>query len=450
MNAPAKTAHEPLFHVVKRDTLPLSKALLIRAAAIVFALLFVSVLSVFLIKANPIEFIGTLFEGTFGTARRLWKFAKDSAVLLCIALAITPAFRMKFWNIGAEGQTLVGALAAVAVAYYGGSTIPNGILLLLMFIAAVLAGAIWGGIPAVFKAKWNTNETLFTLMMNYVASGLVAYFLLLWTPSGSSVLGELPFGHIPMLSIPKGAVFLTILIGISCIVTAITVVKKLRSHSLNKEVRFSKKPIAFVKNNLSSFKKLLPVIGVCAFQCFITLRLYKLVTVPAVFEHEYLLLILAVLLLTVLVYIYLQYTKQGYEISVVGESENTARYIGIGVGKVIIRTMIVSGAICGIAGFLIVGALDHSVTPETVGGMGFTAIMVSWLAKFNPLIMIGTSALITFLEQGASQITTNFNIDSAFPDMMIGIVLFFIIGCEFFISYRLKFRESEKKGGSAQ
>lgn len=366
MKTSEKSMREPLFHVVKRDTIPFPKAMLIRVIAVAAALLLVSLLSVFLIKANPIEFLATLFEGTFGTARRIWKFAKDSAVLLCIALAITPAFRMRFWNIGAEGQTLIGALAAVAVVIYFGGTLPNGLLLVLMFIAAVIAGAIWGGLPALFKAKWNTNETLFTLMMNYVASGLVAYFLLLWTPSGSSVLGALSDGH-------------------------------------------------------------MPVVG-----------------------HEYLILILAVLLLTVLVYIYLQYTKQGYEISVVGESENTARYIGIGVGKVIIRTMLVSGAICGLAGFLIVSALDHSVTTDTVGGMGFTAIMVSWLAKFNPLVMIGTAALIKFLEQGAAQITTNFNIDSAFPDMMVGIVLFFIIGCEFFISYRLKFRKAHTKGGDGK
>jgi len=366
MKPTTKSTREPLFHVVKRDTIPLPKAMMIRVAGVVSALLLVSILSIFLIKANPVEFIATLFEGTFGSARRIWKFAKDAAVLLCIALAVTPAFRMRFWNIGAEGQTLIGALAAVAMAIYFGNTLPNGLLLVLMFIASVLAGAIWACIPAIFKAKWNTNETLFTLMMNYAASGLVAYFLLLWTPSGSSVLGALSVGH-------------------------------------------------------------LPVVG-----------------------HEYLLLILSVLILTVLVYIYLQYTKQGYEISVVGESENTARYIGIGVGKVIIRTMLVSGVLCGIAGFLIVSALNHSITADAVGGMGFTAIMVSWLAKFNPLVMIGTSSLIIFLEQGASQITTNFNIDSSFPDMMVGIVLFFIIGCEFFITYTLKFRESHTKGDSGK
>ena len=354
--------HEPPFHVVKRDTMHWSRALLIRVIAVVLALLLCAILSVFMIGANPFDFLETLIDGTLGSERRLWKLAKDSAVLLCIALAITPAFRMKFWNIGAEGQTLIGALATAAVAHYLGGKMPEGVLLVVMLVAAILAGAIWGVIPAIFKAKWNTNETLFTLMMNYVSTGLVAYFLVVWTPSGSSVLGELPNGHLPS------------------------------------------------------------------------------------FFHDYLVLIIITLVLTALVYIYLHYTKHGYEISVVGESENTARYIGIGVGKVIIRTMIVSGAICGIAGFLIVSALDHTINTVTVGGMGFTAIMVSWLAKFNPAVMIGSAVFVKFLQQGASQISTTFNIDSSFPDMMVGIVLFFIIGCEFFITYKLKFRETSKKG----
>ncbi len=366
MTANEKQAREPLFHVVKRDQLPLWKSLTIRISACVIAILVCSILSIFLIGANPIEFLSAMFRGAIGTPRNVWKLAKDSAVLLCIALAITPAFRMRFWNIGAEGQVLVGALASVAVVVYLGKDLPNWLLLILMLLASVLAGAIFGGIPAIFKARWGTNETLFTLMMNYIATQLVAFFLMLWTPSGSSVLGELSFGH-------------------------------------------------------------LPAIG-----------------------HEYLLLIVAVLVLTVLAHVYLSYTKQGYEISVVGESENTARYVGISVGKVILRTMLISGAICGLAGFLIVGALDHSVTTETVGGLGFTAIMVSWLAKFNPFVMIGTSAFITFLTRGAEQITTDFDVSSAFPNMMVGIILFFIIGCEFFVSYTLKFRSEHRKEGGTE
>lgn len=363
MNEKSKKFELP-FHIVKRSTIPLYKSMLIRVIAVLSALLLCSLLSVFMIGANPIKFIVTMFEGNFATGNRIWKFVKDSAVLLCIALAITPAFKMHFWNIGAEGQTLIGALASVAMIIYC-KNLPTPILILLMLLASVLIGAIWGGLPAVFKALWGTNETLFTLMMNYVATGLVSYFLLLWTPSGSSVLGSLSEGH-------------------------------------------------------------LPIIG-----------------------HEYLLLILLVIVLTFGVYVYQKHSKHGYEISVVGESENTAKYIGINVKKVIIRTMLISGAICGFAGFLIVGALDHSVAVTSVGGMGFTAIMVSWLAKFNPLIMIGTAAFITFLDQGAAQVTTTFNTDSAFPDMVVGILLFFIIGCEFFIGYSIKKKSREKNKAEA-
>ena len=353
------------FHVVKRSPLPLWKSLLFRVLAVVAALLFCALLSTVMIGANPIKFIATMFQGAFEDKIKLWMFAKDTCVLLCIALAITPAFKMRFWNIGAEGQTLISAFAAYAVIYYCRDIVPEWLLLVLMFIAALLIGAIWGGIPAIFKAIWNTNETLFTLMMNYVASGLAAYFLIVWSQNGTSV---------PRFEVGS-----------------------------------------------------LPIIG-----------------------HENLLLIILVIILTIGMYIYQRYTKHGYEISVVGESENTAKYVGINTKKVIIRTMLISGAICGFAGFLIVGAIDHSVSDTMVGGRGFTAIMVSWLANFNPLIMIGTSAFITFLKLGAGKISLVFDIHSAFPDIVVGIALFFVIGCEFFINYRLKKKATKDTAPSLQ
>lgn len=353
---------EPLMHITKRAYLPTYKSILIRIAAIVIALLFCSIISYVFIDADPIKFCSSLFTGSFATSRKVWKLIKDLAVLLCISLAVTPAFRMKFWNIGAEGQVLVSALAAVACAYYGGGKIAEPVLLIMMFWASVIAGSVWALIPALFKAKWNTNETLFTLMMNYVATYLVAYALIKWTPDGSSSLGELSYGHLPKIG------------------------------------------------------------------------------------HEYLLLIVIVAIITVGLYIYLNYSKHGYEISVVGESQKTACYIGIDVKKVIVRTMIVSGALCGLAGFLIVGALDHSITTETVSGRGFTAIMVSWLAKFDPFVMVATSFLLIFLQQGAAQLSQNFNISPAFPNVIVGIILFFIIGCEFFINYEVHFRKKHKEG----
>lgn len=134
----------------------------------------------------------------------------------------------------------------------------------------------------------------------------------------------------------------------------------------------------------------------------------------------------------------------GYEISVVGESENTARYVGIDVKKVIIRTMILSGAICGIAGLLLVSGTDHTITRDTAAGRGFTAIMVSWLAKFNPLYMVLTSFLIVFLQKGAIEISTTFGLNSSFSDILTGIIIFFIIGSEFFINYTIKVHNSKK------
>ena len=309
--------------------------------------------------------------------RKLWKFFKDLAVLLAIALALTPAFRMRFWNTGAEGQTLVGVLAAIAVNFYLGGkydpqvTTPEWLLLILMLFAALLAGAVWGVIPALFKAKWNTNETLFTLMMNYVATYLVSFCLIKWVPSGSSSLGKLKTGVLPKLAFSADA-------------------------------------------------------GV-----------YK----------DYLLIILIVLLLAGGLYVYLSYSKHGYEISVVGESERTARYVGINVKKVIIRTMILSGLLCGLAGYLIAAGLDQSVTTESVGGKGFTAIMVSWLGQFNPLLMIITSGTVAFLDHGADQISTTFDISGAMPEVVIGTVLFFIIGSEFFIRYEVHFRKKHADNG---
>ncbi len=161
--------------------------------------------------------------------------------------------------------------------------------------------------------------------------------------------------------------------------------------------------------------------------------------------NKYLLNVLIVAVITVLMYVYLKYSKHGYEISVVGESERTARYVGIKVDRVIMRTLLLSGAICGIAGLLLVAGTDHTITTTLAGGRGFTAVMVSWLAKFSPVFMVLTSLLLVFLEKGATEISTSFGLNSSFCDILTGIILFFIIGSEFFISYQLHFRKREGK-----
>ena len=193
-------AREPLFHIVKRSTIPLWKSWMIRIIAILAAFLVCGIITFLLVERNPVDMYVSMFRGSFGSSRKIWKLVKDMAILLCISLAVTPAFRMKFWNIGAEGQVLVGCLATTACLFYLGGKVPDWCLILLMLVTALIAGAAWGVIPALFKAKWKTNETLFTLMMNYVATYLVAFFLLTWTPDGSSTLGRIEgVGMLPVL-----------------------------------------------------------------------------------------------------------------------------------------------------------------------------------------------------------------------------------------------------------
>ena len=359
----------PILHISKRSALHWYQAWGIRAAAIVLALIVCAVVTTALTGENPIGVYKTMFAGAFGTKRKAWILGQNLAILLCVSLAVTPAFKMRFWNVGGEGQILAGGLATAACMILLGDKVPNWLLIVLMVISSIVAGAIWGGIPAICKAKWNTNETLFTLMMNYVATQLVAYFVILW-------------------EVPKGAGKIGII-------------------------------------NQDTQAGWLPQIG----------------------SYKYLLNILIVAALTLVMYFYLKRSKQGYEISVVGESERTARYGGINVGKGIVRTMMISGGLCGFAGLLLVGGTDHTITTTIAGGRGFTAVMVAWLAKFNPLMMVFTSLLLVFLSRGASEITTIYGLNHSFGDILTGIILFFIIGSEFFISYRLSFLKQTKKEG---
>ena len=357
----------PLIHITRRKNISWYHAWLIRIAAIIMALILCGIITMITTGLNPVNVYVTMFDGVFGTSRRVWMLLQNMAILLCISIALAPAFRMRFWNLGGDGQALMGALGAAAIMIILGNKIPNWLLILLMIIAAVAAGALWAVIPAFFRAKWNTNETLFTLMMNYVAVQLVAFFVIVW-------------------EVPKGA---------------------------------GKIGIINQDTNAGWF--------------------------PQIGGSKYLLNVIIVAVLTVAIYVYMKYSKHGYELSVVGESEPTARYVGIKVSKVIIRTMILSGALCGVAGLLLVGGTDHTLTTTLIAGRGFTGVMVAWLAKFNPIFMVLTSFLIVFLQRGASEITTMFGLNQAYGDIITGIILFFIIGCEFFINYQVHFRKSHKE-----
>ena len=373
MSKTNKATNIPFIRVAKRENFPFAKGLTIRVIALIVALILDALLITLLTEISPVDVFKVMIDETFGNLSRFSWALRDIVLLLGIGIALAPAFKMKFWNIGAEGQVLAGALSATIVMYYASPKMGNFAVIVLMCLASIVAGALWGFVPAYFKAKWGTNETLFTLMMNYIAIQLVNCMTELWRGKASAI------------------------------------------GKINPDTRLGWMPK------------------------------FDTEFLPEIFGQTFTINIIVIAVLVFVMYFYLKRSKQGYEISVVGESENTARYAGINVKKVIIRTMIISGAICGLVGFLTVAGKDQTISAETAGGNGFTAIIVAWVAKFNTFTMTGIAFLLILLQRGASGIASQFGLNSYLADIVSGIVLFFILGCEFFINYKLIFRSSKKE-----
>ena len=351
---------EPFLRMSKRESIGMGKAALIYAAALLLSLVVCAGVIFLLVRMNPIDVYKAIFDGALGSKRRIWITVRDLLILLCIAVGLAPAFKMRFWNIGAEGQILMGGLASAALMIDLGDRIPNVLLLLLMFAGSAALGMIWGLIPTFFKAKWKTNETLFTLMLNYVAMQIVTYCIVFWeNPKGSNTVGI-----------------------------------------INQQTRAG--------------------------------------WLPETFGNDYFWNIIIVAALTIFMFVYLKYSKRGYEVAVVGESERTARYAGINVKKVMLRTMALSGAICGLAGFIIVSGSGHTISTSTAGGRGFTAIIVAWMSKFNTFVMVLVAFGLVFMEKGSIQIASQYGLNENASDVLLGIILFFLIGAEFFINYKVE------------
>lgn len=364
---------EPFIRVAKRDDLPLWKNVLIRLTSILIAMAVCGIFIFAVTHSNPASVYRSLVDGAVGTGRRTWNTLRDTMILLSVALAITPAFKMRFWNIGAEGQILVGGIATAGVMRYCGNAMHPFVLFTLIIVCSIVAGMIWSLIPAFFKSKWGTNETLFTLMMNYIAIQLTAFFSIVWeAKKGSGTIG-----------------------------------------TINQKTQAGWISTSFLSNIFGNF--------------------------------NYSINVILILTLTILMFIYLKYTKHGYEIALVGDSENTARYAGVHISTVILRTLALSGAICGFTGFLLVSGSSHTISTNTAGGRGFTAIVVSWLAKFNPFVMILISFFLVFMGNGSTQIASEFQLNESASEVITGILLFFILGSEFFVRYRLIFGSHSKE-----
>ena len=364
MSKSKKSFTFPLY-IVKKSGLSKKKYWLIRAGGILFAFLVAGITCTILKPGSFGTFYSEMVRGCFDFSdfSSVIDLLVTFSILLLIAISLTPAFKMRFWNIGAEGQILVGCLASAAIARFAPRTWPNIIILFFCLICSMLFSAIWSVIPAIFKAFFNTNETLFTLMLNYIATILSALAISVWIKNGSQSFGVLSQG-----------IF------------------------------------------------------------------------PDIFDNSGTLVIVVAAIIFVGMYFYIKKGKHGYEVSVVGESVETAKYIGINVKKVIIRTMITTGALCGVIGFMIVCGVHQSFNETIVGGKGFTGVLIAWLGHFDPFEIMLFSFLSAVFEQGTTTAASAINMSSKqFSSICTGMFFFIIIACEFFSNYEIRIHHKEKK-----
>ncbi len=351
-----------MMKISKRAEMPKRQETVIRAIAILFSLICAG-LVIMILGYNPLQVFKEIVLGAVGTEMRIQQTIIKAIPLVITSLGILVAFKMKFWNIGGEGQIMMGAFGASLVALFG-PAMPAPLELLVMAVAAIVCGGIWAFVPAYFKAKFGTNETIFTLMMNYIAIKWVTY------------LQYGPWKDPESKGFPKIADF---------------------------------EPNAVL---------------------------------PAVFGIHIGWII--ALVLVVLVYIFINHTKKGFEITVVGESIETARYAGMNIKSIIITSMLISGGLCGLTGMIQASAIEKTLTSALSGGYGFTAIITTWLGRLSaPLILVVCIAFAILL-QGGSYIQIALTIPSSVADMIQGIILFFVLGSEFFLQYKLSFNHKLK------
>ncbi len=351
-----------MFRIVKKPELSPLKSVLAQIAAIVAALIFAGII-ISIIGYNPFEFFSKLIAGAVGTKYKITETVKIAIPLVILSLGTLIAFKMKFWNIGAEGQLCMGAFAASFFALFF-PDLPSYILLPLMFIAGFVFGGLWAFIPAFLKVRFGTNETLVTLMLNYIALNWISYLQNgPWRADGLT---------------PKIAMF-------------------------------------------SSNGQLPKVFGV------------------------HIGWIIA-LVFVVLVYILISRTKFGYEISVLGESAATAKYAGINVKKVTILAIMLSGALCGAAGMIEASAVQRTLNVEITGGLGFTAVITTYLARLSPPAVIITSALYAILLVGGNTLDTMLGIPIYLIYALQALIILFVLGSEFFLNYKIVLRS--RKGGA--
>jgi len=352
-----------MLRFIKRDEISKGKSTIIRIFSVILALFVFSIVFI-LMNKNPIDIYASMLNGAFGSSYSIRETIKLAIPLCIAALGVGVAFKMHFWNIGAEGQILMGAFAASVFALKF-PEMPRPALLLIMMLAGIIGGSLWALIPAVFKAKWGTNETIVTLMMNYVAIKWIVFLQ-----------------HGPL--------------------------KDPNAKGFAKIANFTDNAI-------------LP-------------EIFK-VHIGWIFT----------LVLVLFIFIFMNYTKTGYEIAVLGESEKTALYSGVNIKKTIIISILLSGGLCGLVGMIQASGISNTLVESVSGGVGYTAIIVAWLGYLSAPVILVVSVLFAALQQGGSFIQTSYGIPGATALILQSMILFFVLGSEFFIRFKVS-----KKVGDAK
>ena len=356
----------PALRLEKRLETSKTAAFLVPIVSVVLALL-IGGLFFWVSGKNPAVVYGSMFRGAFGSVYGLSETVVKAIPLSLCGLGIALAFRMQLWNIGGEGQFYMGAMAATWVALFHPG-LPGWLLLPAMFLAGFVAGGLWGLLPAVPRAYQGVNETITTLMLNYIAIFWVDYLV-----------------HGPWRD-PAGFNF----------------------------------PLTaqFVKSAL------LPTLGATRIHYGLIFTIFA----------------------ALLFYLTMRNTRAGFEIKVIGESQSAARYAGISLEKNILLVMLFSGGLCGLAGMAevsgIAGRLQEGLSP----GYGYTAIIVAWLSRLNPLALPLVAFMFGGLQVGGYSVQT-IGVPATTVSMLQGLLLFFVLGGELFYRYRLAWRSKATKEG---
>ena len=345
-----------MFKIVKNDKLQKKNKRIVQITAVVGMILFTGIF-VISMGYNPFEFFYKMIYGAIGDGRKILQTFERTIPLLITSMGILIAFKMKFWNIGGEGQIIMGAWGATFVALFVAPNLPGILLIPLMMVGGIVAGGIWALIPAFFKVNFGTNETIFTLMLNYIAINFVTF---------------LQYGP-------------------------------------------WKDPAAIG----------FPVIP----------RFGENAVLPEIFGLH--MGIIFAIIAVIFVRVFINNTKKGYEISVVGESIGTAKYAGINIKGVTIFAMLISGGLCGLAGMIQASAIENTLTAGISAGIGFTAIITTWIGRLKPELVAVVCFLFAMLTQGGSYVEIAMAMPAAVAGMIQGLILFFVLGAEFFINYKI-------------